>query len=94
MNIFKRAWQWLITKESKESKMSEPVNDAATGDQAVVDPATTVVEQPVTVDPTPVQEVKAGVLDFEKAFSFVEQGVGLLGEAAKDELKELAKKYL
>lgn len=39
-------------------------------------------------------EVKAGVADFEAALSFVESGVAQLGEAAKDELKELAKKYL
>lgn len=39
-------------------------------------------------------EVKAGVADFEKALEFVESGVAKLGEAAKDELKELAKKYL
>lgn len=50
---------------------------------------------PVEVAPvTPVEEVKAGVADFEAALAFVESGVAQLGEAAKDELKELAKKYL
>ncbi|MFS7253846.1 hypothetical protein AB6869_24835 [Rahnella rivi] len=37
---------------------------------------------------------RLGVADFEKALSFVESSVAQLGEAAKDELKELAKKYL
>lgn len=47
--------------------------------------------------PDSVQQAAAprvGVADFEKALSFVESGVVQLGEAAKDELKELAKKYL
>jgi len=43
---------------------------------------------------TPSAEVKAGVTDFETALKFVEDGVVVLGDAAKDELKELAKKYL
>jgi hypothetical protein len=43
---------------------------------------------------TPATEVKTGVADFEAALKFVEDGVVRLGEAAKDELKELAKKYL
>ncbi len=38
--------------------------------------------------------VTAGVNDFEQAFDFVEQGIARLGQAAKDELKLLAKKYL
>ncbi|WP_208951777.1 Ig-like domain-containing protein [Rahnella sp. ChDrAdgB13] len=50
------------------------------------------------VDPTPVvdaaAEAKAGVADLDAALSFIESGVAQLGEAAKDELKELAKKYL
>ncbi|WP_447867535.1 hypothetical protein [Rahnella bonaserana] len=62
--------------------MSEPLVDEVAAPVAVV------------VAPTPVEEVKAGVADFEKALSFVESGVAQLGEAAKDELKELAKKYL
>jgi hypothetical protein len=35
-----------------------------------------------------------GVKDFGRAFNFVEQGVIKLGDAAKDELIELARKYL
>lgn len=55
----------------------------------------TMSDVPVEVIPaTPVEEVKAGVADFEAALAFVESGVAQLGEAAKDELKELAKKYL
>lgn len=55
-------------------------------------------EQPVVVQAVVssavADEVKAGVADFDAALSFVESGVAQLGEAAKDELKELAKKYL
>jgi len=47
-----------------------------------------------TIIPAVDKEVKAGVADFEAALSFVESGVAQLGEAAKEELKELAKKYL
>ncbi|KJV49651.1 hypothetical protein VH86_03975 [Pantoea sp. BL1] len=43
---------------------------------------------------TPTTEVKAGVTDFETALKLVEDGVVVLGEAAKDELVALAKKYL
>jgi hypothetical protein len=94
MNIFTRAWLWLITKETKETKMSEPVNDGTTVDHATVDLAPVVDVQTVNENPTPAQEVKTGVQDFEKAFSFVEQGIAILGEAAKDELKSLVTKYL
>lgn len=51
----------------------------------------TVVEVP---EATPSAEFKTGVEDFEKAFEFVTAGVKTLGDAAKDELKALAKKYL
>lgn len=57
-------------------------------------PAAAVVEQVADVPATPVEEVKTGVSDFEAALAFVESGVAQLGDAAKDELKELAKKYL
>ncbi|MCQ8228154.1 hypothetical protein [Pantoea trifolii] len=40
------------------------------------------------------QAFSEGVKDFGRAFSFVEQGVIKLGDAAKDELIELARKYL
>jgi hypothetical protein len=47
----------------------------------------TIVEVPSTATST-------GVNDFEKALAFVEDGVEKLGEVAKAELVELAKKYL
>lgn|GEM_PF-5277237 len=40
------------------------------------------------------QDITAGVKDFALAFSFVEQGIVKLGDAAKDELIALARKYL
>lgn len=40
------------------------------------------------------QAFSEGVKDFVRAFSFVEQGVIKLGDAAKDELIDLARKYL
>jgi len=42
----------------------------------------------------PSQEIKTGVQDFEAAYKFVVSGIGQLGDAAEDELKALAKKYL
>ncbi|TPG62569.1 hypothetical protein [Ewingella americana] len=65
--------------------MSEPLIDGT-----VAQPAVAVTQSA----PTPIEEIKAGVADFEAALTFVESGVAQLGEAAKDELKELAKKYL
>ncbi|KAA5974365.1 MULTISPECIES: hypothetical protein [Pantoea] len=41
----------------------------------------------------PSAEVKVGVHDFEAALAFVESGVALLGEAAKDDVKALAIMY-
>jgi hypothetical protein len=43
---------------------------------------------------SPAQEIKSGVQDFDAAYKFVVSSIGLLGDAAEDELKELAKKYL
>ncbi len=93
--MIKRILLWLIsiyfkqatteTKSSEVEPMSEPLVDAVAAPAAVVN---------VTVTPAVADEVKAGVADFEKALSFVESGVAQLGEAAKDDLKELAKKYL
>lgn len=90
--MIKRILLWLIsiyfkpatteTKTPEVETMSEPLVDEVAAPVAVV------------VDPTPVEEVKAGVADFEAALAFVESGVAQLGEAAKDELKELVKKYL
>ncbi|MBZ6385134.1 MAG UNVERIFIED_CONTAM: hypothetical protein MIL04_03225 [Klebsiella aerogenes] len=63
-------------------------------DTPATDTATTTSPEVTTVTETPVAVVKTGVKDFEAAFNFVEQGVAQLGEAAKDELKALAQKYL
>jgi hypothetical protein len=87
MNILKRAWLWLTTKHQKET----PVTDITASDTV---PEAVNTAQAVTVDPTPVAVVKTGVKDFEAAFAFVEAGVAQLGDAAKDELKALAQKYL
>lgn len=67
--------------------MSEPLND-----ETVVQP---VSAAPATAEViTPAAEVKSGVQDFEAAMNFVIDGVEKLGDAAKDELIALAKKYL
>lgn len=93
MNILKRAWLWLTTKHQKET----PMTDITASDTA---PEAASAVQAVAVDPTPtpipvtVEVVKTGVNDFEAAFAFVEAGVAQLGDAAKDELKALAQKYL
>ncbi|WP_208951204.1 hypothetical protein, partial [Rahnella sp. ChDrAdgB13] len=82
------------TTTPKVTTMSDiPVDVAAQPTVAVVD---MVAPAPVAVaeDPTPAAEAKAGVSDLDAALNFIESGVTQLGEAAKDELKELAKKYL
>jgi len=81
--------KWLLTKAEPKPKEST-VSDITASDSTVA----TSTEQPVAVQPASVVEVKTGVKDFEAAFTFVEQGVAQLGEAAKDELKALAQKYL
>ncbi|MGA7507156.1 MAG: hypothetical protein WBW72_02420 [Erwinia billingiae] len=91
MNILKRAWLCLTTKHQKET----PVTDITASEIA---PEAASAVQAVAVDPTPIPVtvgvVKTGVKDFEAAFAFVEAGVAQLGDAAKDELKALAQKYL
>lgn len=82
---------WLISlfihPKEESNQMSEPLNDAT-----VVQP---VSAAPATADViTPASEVKSGVQDFEAAINFVVDGVEKLGNAAKDELITLAKKYL
>lgn len=81
--------KWLLTKAEPKTKEST-VSDITASDSTVA----TSTAQPVTVQSTPAVEVKIGVKDFEAAFTFVEQGVAQLGEAAKHELKALAQKYL
>lgn len=81
--------KWLLTKnelQPKEETVSEPVTDTTVAPAATTETA--------TVAASPAAEVKAGVADFEAALAFVESGVAQLGEAAKDELKALAVKYL
>lgn len=75
--------------------MSEPLVDAAVEQLpvAVVDNVAPVAVQ-AAADPTPAVEAKAGVADLDAALNFIESGVAQLGDVAKDELKELAKKYL
>ena len=63
-------------------------------DTVVEVPAVAATTEQATAAATPAAEAKAGVQDFEAALAFVESGVKQLGEAAKDELKALAKKYL
>lgn len=84
--------KWLFEKnqpETEEITVSEPVTDITT-----VTTAPVTVTETATVAATPADEAKAGVQDFEAALAFVESGVKQLGEAAKDELKALAVKYL
>lgn len=73
---------------------SQPAASINFGADGVVNMQAPVINITGSLTPTPAADVKAGVADFEKALEFVESGVAKLGEAAKDELKELAKKYL
>lgn len=82
---------WLISlfihPKEENNQMSEPLNDASVVQPVSAAPATAEVITPAT-------EVKSGVQDFEAAMNFVVDGVEKLGDAAKDELIALAKKYL
>ncbi len=85
--MIKRILLWLTSIYLKPATTETKTPEVEImSDQPVVVPA--VVSSAVA------DEVKAGVADFDAALSFVESGVSQLGEAAKDELKELAKKYL
>lgn len=81
--------KWLLTKAEPKPKEST-VSDITASDSTVATPT----EQPLAIQAAPAVALKAGVKDFEAAFTFVEQGIAQLGEAAKDELKALAQKYL
>ncbi|MDU5780748.1 MAG: hypothetical protein E6Z83_08050 [Pantoea sp.] len=110
MNFIKRAWLWLITKHQKENPVSEPLSDVVSGQAEAITPASTVDVAPVAVPAaTPAADSSTqspgvnainsflssnGVNDFEAAMEFVVDGVEKLGDAAKDELVALAKKYL
>lgn len=82
---------WLVSlfihPKEENNQMSEPLNDATVVQPVAAAPATAEVITPAT-------EVKSGVQDFEAAMNFVVDGVEKLGDAAKDELIALAKKYL
>lgn len=82
---------WLISlfihPKEENNQMSEPLNDAIVAQPVSAAPATAEVNTPAT-------KVKSGVQDFEAAMNFVVDGVEKLGDAAKDELIALAKKYL
>jgi len=93
MNFIKRAWLWLITKHQKDITVNESLSDVVSGQDAAITPAPAVSTIPATAV-APSAEVKDGVQDFEAAMNFVVDGVEKLGDAAKDELVALAKKYL
>ena len=84
--------------ENVAQPSTSPLDDFANETAAAAAPAA----QPATVAPAPAsaaasavqQDITAGVKDFALAFSFVEQGVVKLGDAAKNELIALARKYL
>ncbi|GAB2938156.1 hypothetical protein [Hafnia psychrotolerans] len=86
--MIKRFLAWLISIYTKPTPVETKTPGVTMTDQVVDIPAQ------VAASAAPAAEVKAGVADFEAALRFVESGVAQLGEAAKDELKELAKKYL
>lgn len=102
--MIKRFLAWLKTIYLKQAQaetqtsgvtMSEPLVDTAVEQPsaAVVDNVAPVAVQ-AAADLTPAAEAKAGVADLDAALNFIESGVAQLGDAAKDELKALAKKYL
>lgn len=108
--MIKRFFAWLKsiyfkpaqaeTQTPEVEPMSDiPVDVAAqpaavhnVGADGVVNIQTPVIN--ITGSLSPAAEAKAGVADLDAALNFIESGVAQLGEAAKDELKELAKKYL
>lgn len=85
--MIKRILLWLISIYLKPA-----TTETKTPEVEIMSEQSVVV--PAVVSSAVADEVKAGVADFDAALSFVESGVAQLGEAAKDELKELAKKYL
>ena len=92
--MIKRFLAWLKTIYFNPDPAETQTSEVATMSEPLVDAAAEPVAAIVQPTPTPVAEVKAGVADFEAALTFVENGVAQLGEAAKEELKSLAKKYL
>jgi len=84
----------LVSSIAGSSTLTAQAVDGTTASIQVYFVAVPAAVVSATVTPAVADEVKASVADFEAALSFVESGVAQLGDAAKDELKELAKKYL
>lgn len=80
--------------ETETSAADAESSTAEAGSNTEAAPGTETVLNTIKEDTLPAAEVKAGVNDFDAALAFVEYGLAKLGEAAKDELKMLAKKYL
>jgi hypothetical protein len=83
--------KWLLTKSAPDTKETI-VSDLTAADSATTSAPST--DEVTAQSVTPAVAVKTSVKDFEAAFNFVEQGIAQLGEAAKEELKALAMKYL
>ncbi|MGG6193042.1 hypothetical protein ACQV2B_02945 [Pantoea allii] len=83
--------KWLLTKSTPESKETI-VSDLTASDSATNSALST--DDVTAQSLTPAVAVKTSVKDFEAAFNFVERGIAQLGEAAKEEMKALAMKYL
>lgn len=86
--------KWLLEKSQPATKETAVTDTAVATDTPATESAATTSFEVTTATETPVAVVKNGVKDFEAAFTFVEQGIAQLGEAAKEELKALAQKYL
>jgi hypothetical protein len=84
---------WLKNLFTKETIMSEPLNDVAVDPQPVTEIPTTEIQpvETVAVVQSPLEDAKSA---FSKFVSFVEHGIEKLGSEAEAELVALAKKYL
>lgn len=92
--MIKRFLAWLKTIYLKPASAETQTPEVTTMSEPLVDAVAEPVAVTVQPAPTPAAEAKAGVADLDAALNFIESGVAQLGEAAKDELKALAKKYL
>jgi len=84
---------WLQNLFTKETIMSEPLDDSVADPQPVVDDVAADVQPaaPVAVVTSPLEAEKSA---FAKFVAFVEHGVENLGDEAEADLVALAKKYL
>lgn len=91
--MINRFLAWLKTIYFKPAPAAAQTPEVTTMSDIPVEvtaqPAVAVAEYP-----TPAAEAKAGVADLDAALNFIESGVAQLGNAAKEELKALARKYL